>query len=139
MDIWVELVLAVVQADGDIPTLGAWASLAGKSVGSLRLHCYAIHQAPRRALLFARLLRAVSFARGGRWDLGEWLHAADPRTLTKAAQLGGIPETAVVAPTVVTFLAHQRLLPAECRALDAVRLALDGHSTGLPRSSSSSS
>jgi hypothetical protein len=136
MDMWVALVMAVVRADSDIPTLGAWAVLAGKSVGSLRLHCYAIHQAPRKALLFARLLRAVSFARGRRWDLGEWLHAADPRTLTKAAQLGGIPETADLAPTIAVYLAHQRLLPAECRTLDAVRLAIDARVTGLPSSSS---
>jgi hypothetical protein len=130
MDMWVELVMAVVDSEGDIPTLGAWAVLAGKSVGSLRLHCYAIHQAPRRALLFARLLRAVVSARGRPWDIGEWLHAADPRTLTKAAQLGGIPGTAVSAPTVTAFLAGQRLLAAECRALDAVRVAIGSRAIG---------
>lgn len=127
MDIWVDLVVRIVRADEDVPTLGAWAKLVGKSVGSLRLHCYAIHVSPRRTLLFARLLRAVARARSQRWDLGEWLHAADLRTLERAARLGGIPEASVVAPPVSHFLLSQRLLPADSRALSAVRAALDGH------------
>lgn len=131
MDIWVDLVVRVVRADVDVPTLGAWATLVGKSVGSLRLHSYAIHVSPRRTLLFARLLRAVAHARGQRWDLGEWLHAADLRTLQRAARLGGIPETGVLAPSVSHFFLSQQLLPVESRALSAVRGAVDGHRASL--------
>jgi hypothetical protein len=126
MDTWVALVVMLVHAEGDTPTLGAWAALAGKSVGSLRLHCYAIHMPPRRSLMFARLLRAVSRARGQRWDLGEWLRAADPRTLSKAATLGGIPEAAACAPPVSVYLAHQQWLPADSTAMRAIRLVIDG-------------
>jgi hypothetical protein len=124
LDTLVGLVLVVVRSAIDVPTLGAWAALAGKSVGSLRLHCYAVHLSPRRTLLFARLLRAVWRANGERWDLGDWLLAADPRTLLKAARLGGIPEAAPHAPRVADFLATQTLLPSGCRALAVVSLSL---------------
>jgi hypothetical protein len=136
LDIWVDLVMTVVRADGDIPTLGTWAALAGKSVGSLRLHCYAIHLPPRRTLLFARLLRAVSRACGERWDLGEWLHAADLRTLAEFARLGGIPEAAACTPPISLYLAQQRLLPADSRAVRAVRIAIGAAPPGSPSSSS---
>jgi hypothetical protein len=124
MEIWVDLVIQVVQAEADIPTFALWASLAGKSVGSLRLHCYAIHASPRRTLLFARLLRAVSRGSGPHWDLGEWLHAADPRTLVKAARLGGIPEAAPLAPSVPSFLRSQQLLPPDSRPVEILRTRL---------------
>jgi len=125
MDTWVDLVMTVVRSDTDIPTLRTWAGLTGKSVGSLRLHCYAIHLPPRRTLVFARLLRAVSQSSGQRWDLGEWLRAADPRTLTDIARLGGIPESAPCTPSVSLYLARQCLLPADSRAMHAIRIAID--------------
>jgi hypothetical protein len=128
VDIWADLVVQVVRSHVDVPTLGAWAVLVGKSVGSLRLHCYAIHVSPRRTLLFARLLRAVTGAQGQRWDLGDWLHAADLRTLKRAAHLGGIPEADVHAPSVSDYLLSQQLLPGDSRALSAIHGTLDGHS-----------
>jgi hypothetical protein len=124
LDTLVGLVLLIVESTTDVPTLGAWAALAGKSVSSLRLHCYAVHLSPRKTLLFARLLRAVCLANGGRWDLGDWMLAADPRTLVKAARLGGIPEAAARAPHVADYLASQTLLPTGCRTLDTLSLSL---------------
>lgn len=123
-DYWARLVIVVAVSRHDIPSLSAWARVAGVSVGSLRLRCYAAAIAPRRSLLFARLFRAVALSSGGPWDIGEWLAAADPRTLVKMAALGGLPARSAEAPRTQDFVASQRVVDPGSPAIKALSRTL---------------
>ena len=86
-DVWALMVQVVTDAQFDIPTLAIWASLLALSAATLRQRCYAAGVAPRRSLLFARLLRAVKNVQGRRWDPAEWFNFSDPRTLRSLLDL----------------------------------------------------
>jgi hypothetical protein len=121
------LMLAVVPLAADVKTLEDWAYAAHVSVGSLRGYCSAVGIRPKRALDFARLLRAVLRSNRGSWEPAQWLVVSDPRHLRRLLARGGLPQLQQTdPPTIQTYLEHQSLIPLQSAALRCVATRL-GH------------
>src|SRR2546426_12318855 len=86
---WAQAVLGIIRADADPRTLAGWGRTIGTSRGALRAWCRAAHIQPRRALDFARLLRAVVISQGKHLDLMNLLDGVDDRTLIGLLKRGG--------------------------------------------------
>src|SRR3972149_2125861 len=118
VDLWASLVVNLAESPGDVRSLEAWARLTGKSISSIRAHCYAVNVRPRHGLLFARVLRAVvQGQRQEEWDLAEWILAASKKTLLEIAAVSGVPPVATHPPAVSEYLNQQSLLPVDSAPL----------------------
>jgi hypothetical protein len=104
-----QLILIVVGSDVDPRTLGDWASLCNLGYWTLRERCRCAAIAPRTALSFARVLRAVLLAERG-VAITESLDIEDPRALRRMLAAAGVTSLTVRAPTLDEYLKTQRFV-----------------------------
>lgn len=120
---WARVVAPIVDAPCDPRTISGWSRLAFVSPDALSDWCRTAGIPPRRALVFARLLRAVVLAHGSSRRLENLLDVVDRRTLAGLLRLAGLsPETAFPAD-IDAFLQRQALV-RDPDALCAIRRAL---------------
>jgi hypothetical protein len=122
-DRWALSVIALTEAPFDPRTLEKWSKLANQAVGTIRMHCYAAHIAPRASLNFARLLRAVRLSGPGRWEPERWLDVSDERTLRRLVRTAGC-DRSCQRPELEEFIVRQRFVPQDSASLLAVRQRL---------------
>jgi hypothetical protein len=89
----------------------------------LRNWCRTAGISPRRALVFARLLRAVLLADGGRHRPENLLDIVDRRTLTGLLKMGGFDPEEDLPGDVETFLERQTLV-RDLESIVAIRRVL---------------
>jgi hypothetical protein len=106
---WAQAVLGVIRSDADPRTLAGWGRTIGTSPGALRAWCRAAHIQPRRALDFARVLRAVVISQGEHLDLMNQLDVVDDRTLIRLLKRGGVLElkNRTSPPAPAEFISNQ--------------------------------
>jgi CheY-like chemotaxis protein len=128
---WAEVVCRAVAAPSDPRTLAQWGRAVGASRGAIRSWCHTAGIAPRRSLLFMRLLRAVIWNRQTQAGFEQLLDVVDRRTLMKLAALSGSRDGAFPS-TVDEFLAQQQLVkePAAIELLAALSRELP-HCVGI--------
>jgi hypothetical protein len=120
------LMVAVVPLAADMKTLDDWAHAAHVSVGSLRGYCGAVGIQPKRALDFARLLRAVLRSSHADWEPARWLAVSDPRHLRRLLARGGLLQVlGTGSPTIQTYLERQSLIPLRSGTLWCVATRLN--------------
>jgi hypothetical protein len=86
------LIVPLLALPDDTKTVGCWAHAVFVSGGSLRGYCRAAQLSPKRALDFARLLRAILRAEE-KWEPWQWLNVSDPRHLKALFKRAGLSET----------------------------------------------
>jgi ActR/RegA family two-component response regulator len=122
---WARCVLKGCEADGDLRTLGAWASFAGLSPSSLCEMCRLVGVQPLHARDLTRLLNAVvrSCRSGSRID--ELLDISDRRTLKGLMKRAGLDsELDRRGVSVEQFLAAQRFVPSSNPGIASLRALL---------------
>jgi hypothetical protein len=82
--------MKIIGSSSDPKTLAGWGRTIGASRSALRAWCRAAHIQPRRALDFARLLRAVVISQGKTFDLSNLLDVVDDRTTIRLLKRGGV-------------------------------------------------
>jgi hypothetical protein len=106
---WVRCVSVALLADRDPRTLEHWAGLCAVSVPTLRTTCYLAGVAPRPALLFARLCRAICLANQVDCKPIDLLDVGDPRTTQAMVRRSGL-STLSERRTLALFLEDQTLI-----------------------------
>lgn len=132
---WARGVACVANARRDPKTIAGWSRLAFVSPGALKNWCHTAGIAPRRSLVFARLLRAVLLSHGGTRKPQDLLDVVDRRTLASLLRFGGFDLASGLPGDAHEFL-HRQTLVREPDALREVHRA-----TGLqhyPRESAHS-
>jgi hypothetical protein len=107
---WVRALLPIVYATRDPKTLTVWSRLVYASPGTLRNWCRTAGIAPRRSLVFARLLRVTLLNPGGRHQVENLLDVADRRTLRRMLNYAGFRDECDLPNDVQAFLSRQILV-----------------------------
>ncbi len=99
-------------AQSDLPTLDRWGEHAGVAGSTLKGWCATVKIAPRKALLFTRVLRAVIIQQTTGRAIVDSLEILDRRTLRRVFLLAGLQssEDGVVAISVKDLLDRQHLI-----------------------------
>jgi len=122
---WAVHVLRACESDGDLKTIGDWATCAGVSTSSLSESCHLLGIQPRDARDFARILRALIKSRIHDCDPEVLLDVSDRRTLTTLLRRGGVVmRTPSGALSVGEFLRTQRFISCENEGLTVLRTLL---------------
>jgi hypothetical protein len=118
---WARAVVRIIRSNSDPKTLAGWGRTIGVSRGALRAWCQAAHIQPRRALDFARVLRAVVISQGQAFDLTNLLDVVDDRTVVRLLKRGGVLELehSNSPPLPAEFISNQ-LFVRDDLALSAV-------------------
>jgi CheY-like chemotaxis protein len=93
----------------DPRTIALWGQWIAASSGAVRSWCATAGFAPRRALVFGRILRAVLLNEDGRHRPENLLDIADLRTLRRMLRLGGFQSREGFPVSVDDFLERQTL------------------------------
>jgi ActR/RegA family two-component response regulator len=126
---WASHVLRACEADGDLRTLGAWASFVGLSYSSLCESCRLLDIQPLVARDFTRVLRAVCRARLTGCFIEELLDVSDRRTLRILLTRAGLTSSdARRMISIEQFFASQRFVASKNAGLGVLRalLLIDG-------------
>jgi DNA-binding NarL/FixJ family response regulator len=124
---WALHVYKACEAEGDLKTLGAWASFVGLSNSSLCESCRLVGIQPLVARDLARVLRAVVQSREGGCRIEELLDISDRRTLKTLMVRAGLSAASDRCRiSVEQFLAAQRFVPATNAAFVVLRKLLLG-------------
>jgi ActR/RegA family two-component response regulator len=122
---WALHVLKACEADGDLRTLGAWASFAGLSYSSLCESCRLVGIQPLHARDLTRVLSAVVRSRLYDCRVEELFDISDRRTLkTLMTRAGLVPEGDGHKVSVEQFLGSQRFVPSTNAGLAVLRALL---------------
>ena len=119
---WAAAVAGLRPAARDVRTIAEWGRVIGVSAGALREWCQVARVSPRRTLLLARLIRAVTHSTNRPWRPEQRLDIVDRRTLRRLLMAGGLPLDADRV-TVGDLLAGQTLV-TDPYALLALRKAV---------------
>jgi CheY-like chemotaxis protein len=111
---WVQALLPIIDSPKDPRTLSGWAELIPCPPSVLRSRCRAAGLTPRRALLFARLLRAVARRQDGSRALENFVDVVDRRTLAALLTSAGFDDRDDFPVHVPEFMARQRLVVDPC-------------------------
>jgi CheY-like chemotaxis protein len=120
---WARVLVPILDSPKDPRTISGWSRLAFVSPGALRNWCRMAGISPRRSLVFARLLRAVLLAHGGRHKPENLLDVVDRRTLVGLLRLAGLNPQHDFPQDVDAFLQRQALI-RDPDALFEIRRAL---------------
>jgi len=122
---WAGHVLKACESEGDLKTVGDWATCAGVSSTSLCESCHLLGIHPRDARDFARVLRALIKSRIHHCEPEVLLDVSDRRTLTTLLQRGGVVmRTSSGELSVGEFLSTQRFISADNEGLSILRTLL---------------
>jgi FixJ family two-component response regulator len=129
-DRWALYVAKAADADGDLKTLGAWASFAGVSCSTLCEICRLVGIQPLDARDLTRVLRAVVRSRQQGCHVEALLDISDRRTLKAIMARAGL-DRALIGDSadrvsLEQFLASQRFVPPTNAALAVLRTLLLG-------------
>jgi hypothetical protein len=124
LDQWLAAAVKAIGEPRDPRMLKDWARCAGTTTPKLRACCRAAGLPPRRALLFARVLRVIARQHMTGGDPADLFDIVDRRTLAKLLVLSGGDGTRL-PPSVDDFLARQRLIDSP-GAMAYIRAALGG-------------
>lgn len=102
-------VASVLDAPKDPRTITNWSQLIATSPGALCTWCRTAGLSPRRSLVFARLLRAVSLGSTGHHKPENLLDVVDRRTIGRLLTFAGLPATTFPS-SVDDFLRRQTLI-----------------------------
>jgi CheY-like chemotaxis protein len=119
---WARGVACVANARRDPKTIAGWSRLAYVSPGALKNWCHTAGIAPRRSLVFARLLRAVLLSHGGTRKPQDLIDVVDRRTLASLLRFGGFDLASGLPADAHEFL-HRQTLVREPDALREVHRA----------------
>jgi hypothetical protein len=135
---WARAVVRIICSDSDPKTLAGWGRELGVSRGALRTWCRAAHIQPRRALDFARVLRAVVISQGHALDLTNLLDVVDDRTLIRLLKRGDVSELKdrKSPPSTTDFITNQRFVREDLAMSAVLRLLIDEKSSSRSRKSS---
>ena len=126
---WAGHVLKACESEGDLKTVGDWATCAGVSTSSLCESCHLLGIQPRDARDFARVLRALIKSSIHHCEPEVLLDVSDRRTLTTLLQRGGIvTRTPSGALSVGEFLRTQRFISGDNEGLSILRTLLRSQS-----------
>lgn len=120
---WAHAIVPIVDCPIDPRTIEGWSRWIAASPGAIRNWCFTAGLAPRRSLVFARLLRAVILSEGGRRKPENLLDVVDRRTLRGLLSLAGLTAGGRLPSSVEEFLEHQ-VLVQDRDALREIRRAL---------------
>jgi len=123
---WARAVAPTVDSPRDPRTILDWSRIVFSSPSALRNWCCMAGLSPRRSLVFARLLRAVSLGRRGRHKPENLLDVVDRRTLVGLLKLAGLNPRQDLPDSVDAFLEQQTLV-RDPDALLEMRRALGVH------------
>jgi DNA-binding response OmpR family regulator len=122
---WAGHVLKACESEGDLKTVGDWATCARVSTSSLCESCHLLGIQPRDARDFARILRALIKAGIHHCEPEVLLDVSDRRTLTTLLQRGGVvTRTPSGALSVGEFLRTQRFISGDNEGLNILRTLL---------------
>ena len=122
---WALHVLKGCEANGDLRTLGAWATFAGLSYSSLCESCRLAGVRPLDARDLTRLLRAVVQSHVHQCRLEELLDISDRRTLKALMVRAGLnPGRNGHRVSLEEFLVSQRFVPSNNAGLAVLRARL---------------
>lgn len=122
---WAAHVLKACHADGDLRTLGAWASFAGLSYSSLCECCRLAGVQPLVARDFTRVLRAVFRTQLTGCAIEELLDISDRRTLRLLLSRAGLSARDVHQRiSIEQFFASQRFVASRNAGLQVLRAVL---------------
>jgi len=107
---WARAVAPTVDSPRDPRTILDWSRIVFSSPSALRNWCRMAGMSPRRSLVFARLLRAVSLGRRGRHKPENLLDVVDRRTLVGLLKLAGLNPWHDLPDSVDAFLEQQTLV-----------------------------
>jgi CheY-like chemotaxis protein len=107
---WAKAVVPTLDSPKDPRTINMWAAWIAASPGALRNWCRTLGIAPRRSLVFARMLRAVSIASAGVHSPVNVLDVVDRRTLTSLLSWAGFAGEADFPRSVHDFVNRQTLI-----------------------------
>jgi hypothetical protein len=102
-------VASVLDAPKDPRTITLWSRLIATSPGALRNWSRSAGLPPRRSLVFARLLRAVSLSASGRHKPENLLDVVDRRTVGRLLTFAGLP-SGTFPSSIDDFLRQQTLI-----------------------------
>lgn len=128
-DRWAQYVAKAANADGDLRTLGAWASFAGVSCSTLCEVCRLVGIQPLDARDLTRVLRAVVRSRQQGCRVEALLDISDRRTLKAIMARAGLDRALnadVADVSLEQFIASQRFVPQSNAALAVLRTLLLG-------------
>jgi hypothetical protein len=118
-------VLKGCGAEGDLRTLGAWASFTGLSYSSLCESCRLVGVQPLDARDLTRVLRAVLQAQFYDCRIADLLDIYDRRTLKALMARAGLdPADYGNDISIEQFLGSQRFVPSGSAGLAALRALL---------------
>jgi CheY-like chemotaxis protein len=100
----------IMDSASDPRTIQDWSRLTFVSPGALRNYCRIAGVSPRRALVFARLLRAVLLGQGGRHRPENLLDVVDRRTLVGLLNFAGLDPHGEFPTSLDAFLGRQVLV-----------------------------
>lgn len=121
---WVKAVVPVVDSPRDLRTIAKWGRWIAASPGTVRNWCFTAGIAPRRSLVFARLLRAVVLSQHGRRTPESLLDVVDRRTYRGLLRLAGLSEETGGCPREVEMFLRLQTLVRDADVLSKVRKAL---------------
>lgn len=120
---WANALAPVLGSPTDPRTIADWARIVFSSPGALRNWCYAASMSPRRSLIFARLLRAISASRRAHRRPEQLLDVVDARTIRAMLASAGFKAPSQVPSEIDEFIDRQRLI-VDPTALAEVRTAI---------------
>jgi CheY-like chemotaxis protein len=120
---WARAVVPLLNAPKDPRTIAGWADIVFVSPGALRNWCYTAGIAPRRALVFGRLLRAAHLFRHRGQHLENLLDVVDRRTLVGLLRTAGV--TLADFPMAAEEFVERQSLVRDDATLMQVRCALE--------------
>jgi hypothetical protein len=123
---WAKLVSKMCESEGDLKTVGNWASFAGISRSSLAENCRILAIEPHDARDLGRVLRALIWATRHRCSIPAMLDVSDSRTLNYLFERAGLShrlETERVS--VNEFLERQHFIDPNHIALHLLRSQLE--------------
>ncbi|MGH9347719.1 MAG: response regulator [Vicinamibacterales bacterium] len=107
---WSRVVVQLIDSPHDPRTFVRWGGFVGVSPRALRSWCRAAGLAPRRSLVFGRLLRAVCHGAADRQSLANVLDVVDRRTLSGLLALSGFGGPNQFPTNAGEFLDRQTLV-----------------------------
>jgi CheY-like chemotaxis protein len=119
---WARALVPVIDSPADPRTLEGWARCIAVSPSTLRKWCYAAGIGPRRALVFARLLRATTLAARGHYTLEALLDFVHRRTFLGLLKFSGFDLPHV--PTDPAEFLERQTLVRDAAALSEIRRLL---------------
>jgi CheY-like chemotaxis protein len=117
------VIVPLLKSSRDPRTLTEWSRLVFVSPGALRNWCRMAGLSPRRWLVFARLLRAVSLGHNGQHKPENLLDVVDRRTLVGLLRFAGLDPQVGLPDTIDAFL-QQQVLVRDRETLSEIRRAL---------------